>query len=351
MKFIHCADLHLDSPLETNLSRDKATRRRRELIAAFEQMSAFARDKGVRAVLVAGDLFDRNKVTLRSIQSVSDIIAAVPEVDFLVLSGNHDSENPFLRLETLPDNLHFFGENWTYYSYDDTTIGGISLCSRNRNIIYSSLSFPPSTYNIAVMHGDIASEIHLNELRGKNIDYLALGHLHERQEGSIDARGSFAYSGCLEGRGFDESGVKGFYLIDTDRNSHEFITGLTTRTMYTISVDITEKNSYAQLRDAVDAALSAQQVRPEDMAKIILTGSYSLDANKDLLQLQAFLDGRLYFAKLSDHSHLQIRAEDYQNDVSLKGALVRAVEQSSLAPQEKEQVILCGLRAILGEEF
>ena len=51
-------------------------------------------------------------------------------------------------------------------------------------------------------------------LKEKNIDYLALGHIHEYSQGQIDLRGKYAYSGCLEGRGFDELGEKGFILID-----------------------------------------------------------------------------------------------------------------------------------------
>ena len=49
-------------------------------------------------------------------------------------------------------------------------------------------------------------------------DYLALGHIHYNVVEPLDSRGVYAYSGCLEGRGFDETGEKGFVLIEVENN-------------------------------------------------------------------------------------------------------------------------------------
>lgn len=62
---------------------------------------------------------------------------------------------------------------------------------------------------------DDSENLNLNRLRGKGIDYLALGHIHQHREEKLDDRGIYVYSGCLDGRGFDECGEKGFVLVET----------------------------------------------------------------------------------------------------------------------------------------
>ena len=58
MKLIHCADLHLDSPLEANLPPEKVRGRRAELLSSFAKLVRLADENGVSAILIAGDLFD-----------------------------------------------------------------------------------------------------------------------------------------------------------------------------------------------------------------------------------------------------------------------------------------------------
>lgn len=64
MKIIHCADLHLDSNMTSNLSREQAKQRKAELLATFERMIAYAKDNSVKAVIIAGDLYDKKNIQL-----------------------------------------------------------------------------------------------------------------------------------------------------------------------------------------------------------------------------------------------------------------------------------------------
>lgn len=351
MKIIHCADLHLDSKLETNLDRAKAKLRRAELVRSFEKLADYAEKNGVRIVIVAGDLFDHNSVTKRTAETVASVISAAEGVDFLVLPGNHDSTNPFEMLDALPDNLRFFSDSWTSFDYDNVTISGIALSRSNANVVYTSLSFAPERFNIAVMHGDISNEINLPSLRGKNIDYLALGHLHEHSEGKIDERGVYAYSGCFESRGFDEGGVKGFYLVDTDSKEYTFVSGLSERNMLEVYVDISGLMQYSEIRSKIDGELENAGAREQDMVKVVLTGSVNLDANKAPDQLLKYLEGRFFFAKIKDKSRAEICADDFKNDISLKGEFVRQALSADLSDEEREQIVLLGIRAIRGEEL
>ena len=98
------------------------------------------------------------------------------------------------------------------------------------------------------MHGQISASskpdaVNLELLKNKNIDYLALGHYHSFTWDRLDKRGVYCYSGCLEGRGYDEIGEKGFVLLDTQNLGAppKLVTGLSHRTVYEIDVDITGK--------------------------------------------------------------------------------------------------------------
>ena len=85
-------------------------------------------------------------------------------------------------------------------------------------------------FNIVMLHGQDSVRpgeelIALPLLRNKSIRYLALGHIHSYKCEKLDLDGRYCYCGCLEGRGFDECGEKGFVLLDIngDRLSSEFI--------------------------------------------------------------------------------------------------------------------------------
>ena len=96
---------------------------------------------------------------------------------------------------------------------------------------------------------------------------------------------------------------------------------------------------------------AVKDIPAEDLVKVVLTGKRQAEAPVDTARLSQLLSERFYFAKVRDESGLLISAEDYQNDISLKGEFIRRVMASGLSEREKERVIACGLRALAGEEL
>ena len=99
MKIIHCADLHLDSKLESNLTADKAKMRRDELLDTFERLVEFGEQQGVSAVMIAGDMFDKNHIRKLAKNRALEIIESHPYITFLYLKGNHDKTDFLADLE------------------------------------------------------------------------------------------------------------------------------------------------------------------------------------------------------------------------------------------------------------
>ena len=351
MKLIHCADLHLDSPMEANLPPEKARERKNEILTTFTKLVQLADQNEVAAILIAGDLFDSNRITRKTQKYVLELIEQHPNLYFFYLAGNHDRGNDLKEAENKPENLCTFGEGWRSYTFGDVVITGSERPDPD------TLNLKPDVLNIVMMHGQERAGrgsggedvIRFAKLKNKHIDYLALGHLHQYRPAKIDERCTACYSGCLEGRGFDECGQKGYVLLETvsNRITHRFVP-ISRRVLHTVEVDITDTVSQPALESHVLDALA--KLPASDMVKLVLTGETSPDTQHDLARLSGLLTDRFYFAKVEDKSRMLIRPEDYRNDISLKGEFVRRVMASNLKDSEKERVIACGFRALLGEE-
>ena len=351
MKIIHCSDIHLDSKMEANLSAAQGLERNSEICVTFGRMAAFAREQGAAAVLIAGDLFDGGRVSARTVDFVLDTIRRASGVEFLYLRGNHDEADPFAGLE-LPDNLITFGPEWTSRRYGDVTISALE--PEDWLGMYDSLTLDPGAVNIVMLHGQISTQpgeelIALPKLRGKHIRYLALGHIHSYSTGALDPESEYCYCGCLEGRGFDECGEKGFVLLDIHDGSlsHEFIP-FAARQLYDVPVDISELTTVSQLRQAMEDA--AAGIGADALVKFTLTGTYTLETQKDLRFLKKSMEPLFWFVKIKDESRLHIDKESYEHDISLKGEFIRLVMASDRSEEEKAQIICCGIQALSGEE-
>ncbi|MBQ1233334.1 MAG: DNA repair exonuclease [Clostridia bacterium] len=357
MKILHCADIHLDSVMESNLSPEQAKERKRELLLGFADMVRYGAEHDVRAFLIAGDLFDGASCAKRTRAYVLDLVRQYPQIDFYYLSGNHDEgEVGFTDTKTpLPENLHTFGKDWQEYKIDHVSIFGcIDPLGKEA---YESLTTDPDRVNIVMLHGQVYESdsrydagVNLRALQDKGLDYVALGHIHSYRIEQLDARGVWCYAGCPEGRGFDECGNKGFVMLDVDGEGKigtQFVS-LSRRKCHVFTADVSECYSLLSLEQAVLDACAVAQA--QDMVKVELVGSVAPETCHDAKYAANVLQSRFYFAKVYDKTRLSIRAEDYRNDISLKGEFVRLVLASSLDEEVKLQVIEKGIRALGGEE-
>ena len=364
MKMIHCADLHLDSKMNANLDVVKAKERKGELLRTFERMVDFAAENGVSAILIAGDLFDTKNISATARNCVYGSIVAHPEIAFYYLKGNHDNDNFLSNLEEIPQNLKLFDQAWKHYEEGERiVISGIELSKENAISAYTSLVPDAGKINIIMLHGqesqsqskDKAEVINLRELKNKGIDYLALGHIHMHKEGKLDARADYCYPGCLEGRGFDETGEHGFILLDIDETAgtirHEFIP-LAYRRIYEVGVDVSGCMSSVEMLQKIRESLKDVGCESSSLVKIILRGVVDVECEKNIEYLCSQLNPEYYFVKIYDETKFKINYEDYMLDESLKGEFVRQVMASdSLLDDEKTLYISYGLKALAGEEI
>ncbi len=355
MKIIHCADLHLDSKLNTSLSKEKAGSRRRELTDNFRRLVDYAAENDVSAVLICGDMFDTPRITAFTKNTVLRSIESHPEVTFFLLKGNHDSESFIDELESIPDNLKLFTNEWRTYELNGVMIHGVEL-DRDRSAGLQQNFVPdPSDINIVMLHGqeaeviskDKAEVINLRLFANKGIDYLALGHIHEYRRGQLDGMGIYCYPGCLEGRGFDEPGDHGFVLLEIDLNSKQIkdtLIPFALRKVYAVPVDVSGLSDTFSINEKIGRELRNCKATSGDYVKVILTGEVDVECEKDISYLEKNLSELYYASRVSDETTLKVDIESFMLDGTLKGEFVRTVmADPDVTADRKAQIVRMGL--------
>ena len=205
-------------------------------------------------------------------------------------------------------------------------------------------------------HGDLSSAhsrygpIPHNEIAASGLHYLALGHSHSASGLKRAGKTYYAWPGCPEGRGFDETGDKGVYLgqLEGGRVSLDFVP-LARRRYLTPSLDITGQDP----AQALEALIRAS--RPEDILRISLTGTRDPDNEPNLTALTALASGYFYSASLYDNTTLSQALWARMEEDTLTGLFLRAMAQrlQEAAPSERpllERAVRFGLAALEGRE-
>lgn len=228
MKFIHAADIHLDSPLcglvryeGINLPHGQTATR-----AAFVNLVNFACQEKVDFIVFAGDLYDGDWKDYNTGLFFNQQMARLKEdsIKAFIVYGNHDAVNIMTKKLTLPDNVIVFSSEQPQthiLEHLGVAIHGQSFATRavKDNL---SINYPvaiPNLYNIGLLHTsldgreghDNYAPAQLADLLAKNYDYWALGHVHKHE--IIHKSPYIVFSGNLQGRHVRESGSKGCTLV------------------------------------------------------------------------------------------------------------------------------------------
>ncbi|MCR5520905.1 MAG: metallophosphoesterase [Lachnospiraceae bacterium] len=363
MKLIHCADVHLDSGFTANFDKGKARERKAELLRTFVRMTEYATENGIDAVLIAGDLFDRDAVSATTRNTVTGAIESNPDITYYYLKGNHDRKDIFGSLSDIPENLKTFKDTWTCYELSSKIkLYGLEFNGQNSSTAADALITDPSDINIIMLHGqespsasDKTEVINIKSFRNRNIDYMALGHIHFYKNAELDGRGRYCYPGCLEGRGFDESGEHGFVVLDIDEDNGRIDTELiniASRKFVNVNVDISGISETTGIIKAVSEKLALSDVNDDDCVRVVLCGTTDVEAEKELAIISKTFEDKYCLFRLYDESSFSIDYESYAADRSLKGEFIREVRNDPTVPDElKATAIRYGIRALLGEEL
>ena len=264
MKILHTADWHLDAPLQ---GHDEHLRN--ALAAVPEKLLELCREEGCDMVLIAGDVFD-GAYTPHTAKRLREILAAMA-VPVFITPGNHDfcsPDSPWKR-EIWPENVYIF---------DSPSIESVGLADLDCRVYgagFSAMDCPSllegfraegtERYAIGVFHGDAQQSrspynpITKQQVQESGLDYLALGHIHKADSFMAGAT-LCAWPGCPMGRGYDEPGEKGVYIVTLDQQVTAVFRPLATPRFYDLQAQPEQIGSLLP------------PVRSEDYYRVTLTG-------------------------------------------------------------------------------
>ena len=345
LHILHAADFHLDSPFAA-LSEDHAALRRKEQRQLLRSLAEAA--EGTDLVLLPGDLMDSGVCHTETVEALEGFLNSLPARVFIA-PGNHDyyaPESPWDRME-LRDSIHIFKSpqpEAVELPELGCTVWGAAFTSPRSGGKLRSFRAPDEGLQLMLLHGDVGGNmgygpIGESEIAASGLRYLALGHIHAcsglRQSGNT----YWAYPGCLMGRGFDETGEKGYLSLELDENEcrAEFHP-LPGRKYEILSVDVTGAES---LLSAVEAAL------PEDarqhIFRVLLRGQWPEKPKAEALA-EALAD-RCFQIELRDETRLLTDIWLDAGEDTLRGSFLRVLKRKfDAAPEEEKAGITLAAR-------
>lgn len=222
MKILHCADLHLDAPLQGYEELKE------KLLTIPGKLLDICRREGCELVLIAGDIF-HGPYTKPSFRILCNALEAMG-VPVCISPGNHDfvsPDSPYMT-EIWPENVHIFkNPQIEKYTLPGVTVYGAGYTSMDCPALLSGFVADGEGLQIGLLHADITPQspccpITKKQIENSGLSYLALGHIHKRD--SFTAGNTLcAYPGCALGRHFGENEEKGVLIYDTEEKSLRFI--------------------------------------------------------------------------------------------------------------------------------
>lgn len=366
MRFIHTADIHLDSPLHGLASYPDApaSQLRSATRDAFSELVNRAVDERVDFMVIAGDLYDGtwrdHNTGIFFCKEMGRLKRAGIRV--FVLFGNHDAESEMTRKLDLPDNVRCFSaKKAETLTLDDLHVAlhGQSFMHKEttENLAAGYPAAVPGYYNIGVLHTALeGNTVHANyapcsrdELHVRGYDYWALGHVHEYA--MWNGSSTIVFPGNLQGRNIRETGRRGAVLVTVSNQGRTDVERLYLDVLRweAIAVDAAECASLLEVCRKVGRALEdllstdghvpravrvtiggrskahgelfglESQLRSEVLASIASIGNEKLWLEKVRVETQAFSDAAMVESRLDAFAELsEILRETEQDPEFLK---------------------------------
>jgi exonuclease SbcD len=234
LRFIHAADLHLDSPFRGvgDVSPELREQLQTATMGALQRIVDHTISSKADFLVIAGDLYDSRDRSLRALLTFRRQMERLAERDISVyiVHGNHDPLNGWGSEFQLPPNVTTFSgrtdtEPFIRRGKEIASVTGVSY-TRERvleNLAASFKSNSTAPYSVALLHANVGGHTGhadyapatVDELSASGFDYWALGHVHTRSVLATDPA-MVVYPGNPQGRHAREQGPRGCYQVDVD---------------------------------------------------------------------------------------------------------------------------------------
>jgi exonuclease SbcD len=375
IRFVHTSDIHLDTSFSgAGLPSRLGDRKREAIRATFRRILDDARSLAVDLVLIAGDLFEHDRVTPDTIAFLKQQFEGLAPIPIFIAPGNHD---PFMRdspygEESWPGNVHIFREE-EFRSVDLPNQGirvtgfGFNRALLPEPIFRKLPILGNQAWNLVVAHGSDTRGIPagktahgpftVDEIAGKNVLYCALGHYHQQRAvaNPIDAAQVW-YCGIPEGRAWDEEGPRGYLLGEIDDSGVLSVRPCPVN-QYPFATLTVDCDGYATREQIIDAILQRRGslFDARTILRVCLEGSADPKLELSLPEMEERLAGEALHIVWVDRLMPALDFDALARDRTLCGYFVRDMNQQMAAAQPADRLALerarlYGVQALLGRE-
>ena len=356
IKILHAADFHLDSAF-AGLTREQAKLRRRESRRLLERLSNYVNQNAVQIVLLAGDLFDGANTYRETVEQLAEALGGMRARVFIA-PGNHDfyaARSPYATLKW-PENVHVFQtrgmEHVELPGLRCAVYGAAFTDAAQETSLLEDFAAPDDGLtHLMVLHAGLnAAEARYNpitreQIAASNLDYLALGHTH-RFGGVLTAgRTAYAYAGCPEGRGFDETGEKGVLCgaVGPGEVDIKFIP-FAKRRYGVLRVDVTDRTPEEALQNAMPETAAS------DIYRVVFTGETD-ERGVDIKSIEERFAPDFFHLELRDETCIRQDVWARVEEDSLRGLFLKELREQYDAADEDgrariERAVRFGLAAL-----
>ncbi len=360
MRFLHFADLHLDTQFAWAEPR-VAARRRQALRDALVSIIQLALESRVDALLCAGDLYEQERFSPDTAAFLRAAFERANPLPIYITPGNHDWHGPaslysivrwssnvkvfdtdHLTAVTLADGLTLWG---AANRAPATTIGFLDNFKVDRGGIHIGL-FHGSEQSSLILQGQgkgVYAPFAAAQIRASGLTHALVGHYHA----PLDAE-SFTYPGNPEPLSFGETGHRGPVIVTVDANG-----GITRERrvvaktlVQDVMVDVTGSVSNQDIRYRVSKRLSGVM----GTVRLTVAGDVEPDVETNLeglVDLAPQLDALVVRARNLRPGY---DLERLKSELTIRGEFVREVSNADLPNELKQKVLVTGLRALDGRQ-
>lgn len=345
IKFLHAADLHLDSPFE-GLPEGKAAQRRQEQRELLKRIAQTAEDERVQLVLLSGDLFDSDSAYTETAEELVKILGSM-SVPVFIAPGNHDcytQRSPYAKLQ-FPSNVHVFRNNrieCVELPELNVRVWGAAFTDKYCGAMLDGFRAEKRSGVIDLMciHGEVGKNSQYNpisdaDIAASGMDYIALGHIHAGSGLKKSGHTYYAWPGCPEGRGFDECGEKQIYIVgivdDECRIKPVCVAG---RKYEILPVELDGRQPLEAIKDRLDGNTQ------RDIYRIILRGE--TEEAPDISTLRLALENKFYSLQLRDETVLRRDIWEKAGEDNLRGQFLqrlRIAYDNAKYESEREKIV------------
>ena len=359
VRFIHTSDVHLDTSFSGSAFPSRLGDRKREAIrGTFRRIVEDARLNEVDFMLIAGDLFELDRITPDTFEFIRQQFESLHSIRVFISPGNHD---PFMRgspykEESWPSNVHIFSaEEFQSVELPETGIRitgfgftGTSLEEHHfRQLPVLSKEF----FNIVLSHGSDLSRVpvgkskhgpfSVEEIAGKNIQYCALGHYHQqhRLQNPVDDT-EIWYCGIPEGRGWDEAGNCSYLFGEISGGALRLDSRFCSQyPLNTITIDC---DTFSTREQIVDSILQHKGVDfdPKTILRVRLLGALDPRLDLSLPELEERLAGEALYLQWDDQTYPALDFDSLALEKTLRGRFVRILNERIAAASEEDRITL-----------